>query len=93
MIALKCVHCQLQTLCPTRGIQIARSRRLAQYQYASEIVCQQAEERDEGDLRSIQDTDASVFVTRNVLQSFLGSPPPHIPAIYVNERNMLGVSC
>ena len=54
---------------------------------------QQAEERNEGDLPFTRDIDASFLVTQLVLQSFLGSPPPHIPAISVNERNMLGVSC
>ena len=29
--------------------------------------------------------------TSDVLQAFLSSPPPHIPAIFVNERNMLGM--
>jgi hypothetical protein len=27
------------------------------------------------------------------MKDFISSPPPSIPAIYVNERNMLGVCC
>ena len=27
------------------------------------------------------------------MKDFISSPPPSIPAIYVNERNMLGACC